>query len=257
MKDAPEITNYRLTSGRSVTLPLRYRNWQWMMATFTVPTRQAQELLPRKLKPILLVPGKAMVSFGLLQYPDVQGVAPYDEFCISIPVQYDPVINIPFLALLWNPLFPQPVFRHGASWIHYLPVTSEESCEVGSEVWGFPKVVRKMEIEERGSVKTCQLVDGKTEELRLEIEKIQVAKERERFSFCSYTAKEGKLLRTCIPALGSWSTRSMGAKASVTLRTGKAIEPLKKLDMSEKPAEVFFAERLESTLPPAQETFAA
>jgi hypothetical protein len=92
-------TKYKLKSGQEVTLPLRYKNWKWMMATFTIPAKQVQKLLPSKLKPILASPNKALISFGALEYPEVSDLNPYNEFLISIPVQYDPPVNIPFLPL--------------------------------------------------------------------------------------------------------------------------------------------------------------
>ena len=87
-------TKYKLKSGQEVTLPLRYKNWKWMMATFTVPAKQVQKLLPPRLKPILASPNKALISFGALEYPEVSDLDPYNEFLIPIPVQYALCVNI-------------------------------------------------------------------------------------------------------------------------------------------------------------------
>jgi hypothetical protein len=44
----PGETTYRLSTGREVALPLRYKNWKWMMATYTVPVSQIEKMLPSK-----------------------------------------------------------------------------------------------------------------------------------------------------------------------------------------------------------------
>src|SRR3972149_6455762 len=182
-------TKYKLKSGQEVTLLLHYKNWKWMMATFTVPAKQVQKLLPPKLKPILASPDKALISFGALEYPKVSDLDPYNEFLIPIPVQYDPPVNIPCLPLFFDPLFPQIVYKKGASYI-----------------------------------------------------------------YCSYTEKDGRLLRTCIHANGNYGIKKITGKASVKFGTGTIAEEMKKLHISKRPIHIFFAENLESALPLADES---
>jgi len=189
-------TNYKLKSGQEVTIPLRYRNCKWMMATFTVPSKQIMKLLPPKLKPILATPQKALISFGVLEYPEVSDLAPYDEFVISIPVQYDPSVNIPFLPLFFDPFFPRKIYKKNASYIYHLPVTTEESYKAGSEIWGYPKVVREMIFKENKKTKSCKLIDEGKEVLTLEIEKIAMSKNKKEFTYSSYTEKDKQLLLT-------------------------------------------------------------
>lgn len=247
-------TPYVLNSGRVVQLPLRYKNWKWMMATFAVLSNEVIGLLPSKLKPILVAPKLALISFGALEYPEVSDLDPYDEFDISIPVQYDPSINIPCLPLFFDPLFPHKVYKKGASYIYHLPVTTEESYKAGSEIWGFPKVVREMKFAENEKTKICHLVDEGKEVLSLEIEKIPVSKNKKDFAYCSYTEKEDQLLLTCIHAHGNYGIKHVTGNASVKWGTGKIAEELKNLSLSKKPIQVFFAENLESALPLAEES---
>ena len=247
-------TKYKLKSGQEVTLPLHYKNWKWMMATSTVPAKQVQKLLPSKLKPILASPDKALISFGALEYPEVSDLDPYNEFLISIPVQYDPPVNIPFLPLFFDPLFPQIVYKKGASYIYHLPVTTEEAYNAGCEIWGFPKVVREMKFEENEKAKLCRLIDRGKEVLNLYIEKIPLSKKRKDFVYCSYTEKDGQLLRTCIHANGNYGIKKITGKASVKFGTGKIAKEMKKLHISKRPIHIFFAENLESVLPLADES---
>ena len=66
------------------------------MATSTVPVGQIEKILPSKLKPVLAYPGNALISFGMLEYPTISALETYDEWLISIPVRYDPFVNLPF-----------------------------------------------------------------------------------------------------------------------------------------------------------------
>lgn len=247
---------YKLKSGQEVELPIHYKKWKFSMATYLVPSNQIRKFLPQKLKPVLFSFGKAMISFGTLEYPEVSSLKPYDEFLISIPVQYDPKINIPFLPLFWGPLFPhENIYKKGASFIYHLPVTSEESRKAGSEIWGFPKVVRKMKFSEKDNWKKCKLIDGKNEVMSLEIKKYPISRKKKDFEYASYTEKDGKLLRTMIPANGNYKVKTFGAKAKLIFGKGKIADEMKKLDLSKNPVQVFLAENIESDLPLAQEEF--
>src|SRR4030042_999776 len=182
-------TKYKLKSGQEVTLPLHYKNWKWMMATFTVPAKQVQKLLPPKLKPILA-----------------------------------------------------------------LPVKTEEAYNAGCEIWGFPKVVREMKFEENEKAKSCRLIDGGKEVLILDIEKIPLSKNKKDFVYCSYTEKDGQLLRTCIHANGNYGIKKITGKASVKFGTGTIAKEMKKLHISKRPIHIFFAANIESALPLAAES---
>jgi len=245
---------YKLISGQEVTLPLRYKNWKWMMATFTVPAKQVRKLLPSKLKPILASPKKALISFGALEYPEVSDLNPYNEFLISIPVQYDPPVNIPFLPLFFDPLFPQIVYKKGASYIYHLPVTTEQAYNAGCEIWGFPKVVREMRFKENKKAKSCRLINRGKEVLSLDIEKISLSKKRKDFVYCSYTEKNDQLLKTCIHANGNYGIKKLTGKASIKFGTGTIAKEMKKLHISKRPIHIFFADNLESALPLADES---
>lgn len=246
---------YKLSSGREIELPLRYKNWKAMTATFTIATEDVQKLLPANLKPILITPGKALVSFSGFEYPEVSDLAPYNEFGITIPVEYEPNIRIPFLPLIFNPLFPQPVYKKAANFVYYLPVTTEESYHAGSEIWGYPKVVKKIEFQETETSRICVLTDTERgiEEIRLEIQKIPLGKNERGFSFDSYTEKDGKLLLTPISARGRYAIKVLGAKASLSLGEGEKIQVLKNLEISKNPIQVFVADIAESELPEASE----
>lgn len=245
----PGKTTYKLNTGQEVTLPLQYKNWKWMMATYTVPLEQIEEMLPTKLKPILITPGRALISFGVLEYPDVTTLNSYNEWLISIPVQYDPDINIPFLPLTHNPLFPHGVYKKNGSYIYYLPVTTEESRQVGSEIWGFPKVYRQIKCTEEETTKTCNLLNNDKVEMSLQVEKIAINGDKREFAYCAYTEKDKQLLRTCAIANGNYNYTILG-NAVVKFSKGKIAEEMNRLAIDKAdPLQVFYAEHIDSELP--------
>jgi acetoacetate decarboxylase len=245
----PGETIYRLSTGQEVALPLQYKNWKWVMATYTAPVNQIEKMLPSKLKPVLISPGKALISFGVLEYPNVSALKPYDEWLISIPVQYDPFVNLPFLPVLYNPLFPHGVYKKGGSYIYHLPVTTAESHRAGSEIWGFPKVHRQIKCTEDANTKTCDLINSGEVVMSLQVEKIAVNDDKREFAYCSYTEKDNQLLRTCIIASGNYDYTAFG-KASIKFGKGKIAEEMSSLTLDkDDPLQVFYAENLDSELP--------
>jgi acetoacetate decarboxylase len=247
-------STYKLESGDTVELPLRYKDWSWMMATFSIPLDQAKQLLPDSLIPITYSEGTALISFGAYHYPRVEGLAPYDEFLVSIPVQYNKVSK-PNDAKKFNPLFPQEVYNKGGSYIYYLPVTTEESFRVGSEIWGFPKVVRKMIFEEKEQKITCKLFSGSDLEMTIEMDKIKTSDSKENFTYCAYTKKGDQLLRTCCSANGNYGIKYKGIVGSITFGIGEVSQTLKRMDISKKPLQLFYATGVTSELPAAGDYF--
>jgi hypothetical protein len=180
----------------------------------------------------------------------VDGLKPYDEWLVSIPVEYREETGIPFRPILHNPLFPLSTYEKGGSYIYYLPVTTQESHKAGSEIWGFPKVHREVKCEENKAYKTCQLFHNGTFEMSLEVKKLDVSHQEEReFSYCSYTEKGNELLRTCIPASGKYDYTNFG-KATVKFGQGKVPEFLRTLSIDpNSPLQVFMGEISHSQLP--------
>ena len=253
-KIAP-VDSYQLNSGESVPLPIQYKNWHWMMAAYSVPVEEVKKMLPEKLIPVPWTPGKAMIAIGVLEYPDVYPLQPYDEWLVAIPVRYDSTVNLPFLPLVKHPLFESSLYPDGGAYIVHLPVTTAESHRAGSEIWGFPKVHRDIKCREERTMKRCELLDKGEMVMSLSVEKIKLSKKSKDFKFCSFTEKEGDLLRTCVKAKGSYDYKVFG-KGSLTLGRGGIAKKLSGLNVDyDEPLQVFRAEISESQLPMAGERF--
>ena len=130
----------KLSTGERVHLPLRYSGCSCIHAGFSVRASKVQQLLPStKLKPLLLAPGAAIISLMGIEYPHVTDIAPYNEFLVGTPVEYEPGINFPGKLFLFNPLISPGRYKKWGMYIFHLPVTTHESVTVGKEIWGFPK----------------------------------------------------------------------------------------------------------------------
>jgi hypothetical protein len=219
-----------LPSGIHLQLPMRCLDWSGISASFTAPVANVQKLLPStKLKPMMILPGKAIVTLGAIEYRRMADVSAYNEFVVSVPVQYEPVLNIPGLPLLFHPLLSLQRYRNGGIYIHRLPVTTREACEAGIEVWGYPKSVVEIDFEETDQFRRARLRAGENDEISLEVAKAPT-KVRS-VDFYTYSVKGGALLRTLVQTKGDYGISYSLGGASCTLGTGPMADELRALGL--------------------------
>jgi hypothetical protein len=65
-----------------------------------------------------------MVALTAFEYRKIADVEPYNEFAASIPVQYDPAINV--RACLASILLSPRWYKKIGMYIHHLPVTTKQ-----------------------------------------------------------------------------------------------------------------------------------
>jgi hypothetical protein len=130
-----KIVEMEVAFGLRGLVRVRYYDWSAMMAHFPVPAAKVRELPPSdKLKPALLTPGTPVVAFGAYEYREVADVPPHNEFGITVPVKYEPAVNIPVPPLL-SPHWLTRLWY----FVHHLPATEEVARDGGIEGWGHPK----------------------------------------------------------------------------------------------------------------------
>ena len=241
-----------LSTGARIGLPVRYYDWSWINALFPAPAARVQRLLPsNKLKPLLITPGTAMISIGAMEYRRIANVAPYNEFAIGVPVQYEPAVNVPGLSLLFYPLFSPQRFKKFGVYIHRLPVTTQAAYDFGVEIWGYPKLVTEIVFEEGDQVRRCRLrAEGKNI-VTLEVKKLSTRARP--ISWHSYTVKDGQHLRTLVQTKGQYGiSRSFGG-ASYILGSGPIADELAALGMGMTAVGCTYAPLVQSLLHPACE----
>jgi hypothetical protein len=244
--DGIAVENRHITvGGRShdVEIPQRYYDFSFILAHFPAPTRRVRRLLPNdSLEPVEVVPGIAVVSLAAFQYRRMATLDPYNEIAVMVPVRYEPDSRVPFLPLL----FPD---SYGVGfWVHHLPVTTDEACDVGVAVWGLPKVVAGITFDDIGWMQRCELreqnelvltLSAKTAETRLEYR-----------PFYAFSLLNGELVKSLVDTRGQYHAWSVPGRASFTLGTHEVAETLREVEVENVAVAGLFAFTAKSRLHP-------
>jgi Acetoacetate decarboxylase (ADC) len=200
--------------GRTVGLPVEVRRAAQWGVQYLVPAAAAQRLVdPTGLEATGPLPGRAMVALAVCRYDDTDLDA-YHEVAVSVVVRRH---DAPRGATTARRLREFATGDIGA-YIHRLPVDQEFTCAAGRDVWGYPKWITTIDIDEPapgaagpGSGTTVRLVDAGTHVLTLTMASggpIRLPAQAPP----SYSFRDGVLRRT------PWTTASEG----VTGRFGGA-----------------------------------
>jgi hypothetical protein len=148
--------------GRTIGLPVEVRRAAQWGVQYLVPAAAAQRLVdPTGLEVTGPVPGRALMALAVCRYDDTD-LDPYHEVAVSFVVRrHDAPRPATTAARLRE-------FGSGAigAYIHRLPVDQEFTCAAGRDIWGFPKWVTTIDIDEpdrgtggAGTGTTVRLVD--------------------------------------------------------------------------------------------------
>lgn len=192
--------------GRRVSVPVEVRRAAQWSVQYLVPRAAAQRLVdPTGLTVAGPLPGKALVAIAVCRYDDTD-LDPYHEVAVSFvvrPHDADPIAS--GLERLRE-------FGTGdvGVYIHQLPVDQEFTCAAGRDIWGFPKWLATIDIDEssgrpgaRGSGTAVRLVDGGEHVLSLTLAgggRLKLPSQAPP----TYSFREGVLRRT------TWTTSSEG-----------------------------------------------
>ncbi|HVB93598.1 MAG TPA: acetoacetate decarboxylase family protein [Acidimicrobiales bacterium] len=194
--------------GRRVSVPVEVRRAGQWSVQYLVPSAAAQRLVdPTGLTVTGPLPGKALVAVAVCRYDDTD-LDPYHEVAMSFVVRAH---DAPAAA---SGLERLKEFGSGAIgvYIHRLPVDQEFSCAAGRDIWGFPKWVASIDIDEpsasdrrrtRRSGTTVRLVDRGRHVLSLTVTgggRLQLPAQAPP----TYSFRDGVLRRT------TWTTSSEG-----------------------------------------------
>jgi len=143
--------------GRTIELPVQVRDASSGAATFLVPTSAATRLIPTEFEIAEILPGRGILSLAMVDYKD-NDLGDYNEMAIGFMVY--PKRNRPFVPYLGTMI---DLFRGRlASHITHMPVDQSFTRDAGSMIWGYPKTVEEIEIEDLGERARARLVvDGK------------------------------------------------------------------------------------------------
>jgi hypothetical protein len=158
--------------GRTVRLPVEVRRAGQWGAQYLVPAAAAQRIVsPTGLEVTGPIPGRAMVSLAVCRYDDTD-LDQYHEVAVGFLVRLHDAPAHPTASRRVRE------FASGAVgvYIHRLPVDQEFSCAAGRDIWGFPKWVTSIDIDESradgsggGTGTTVRLVDDGVHVLSLTV----------------------------------------------------------------------------------------
>ena len=146
------------------------RATQWT-AQYLVPAAAAQRLVePTGLGVTGPVPGRALLALAVCRYDDTD-LGPYHEVAVSFVVRPHDAPPAP------GALDRAREFATGTIgvYIHRLPVDQEFTCAAGRGIWGFPKWITTIDIDEApaagrgGSATVVRLVDDGAHVLSLSL----------------------------------------------------------------------------------------
>jgi hypothetical protein len=200
--------------GREVAIPVEIRSARSWFASFGVPRAAAARIVaPAGLEPVHLPGGRSMLSLAFIRYIDGD-LDPYHEVAVAF-------------------LVADPAGGKGkGAYIHRLPVNQEFTCAAGREIWGFPKFVTPIEIDETSPADHAVLtVDGEmalTMTVRRGLPAPMRSTALDAFSF-----REGVLRRTRWELRGTGSRMRLGG-ARVELGTGEIADELRSLGLPKR-----------------------
>jgi hypothetical protein len=148
--------------GRTLGLPVEVRAAGQWGAQYLVSAAAAQRIVaPTGLEVCGPLPGRALVALAVCRYDDTD-LGPYHEVAVGFVVRaHDAPPHVSAAGRVRE-------FASGAVgvYIHRLPVDQEFSCAAGRDIWGFPKWVTTIDIDEppagasgRGTGTSVRLVD--------------------------------------------------------------------------------------------------
>lgn len=128
----------RLSTGHRVPLPLECR-CSFSGAVVTAAADALRTALPPDCAPIRIGPNTGLVSLVGITYHAIDPFEPYREFGAIVPTVRSPRIDWPLAGALTGA---------AGGYVHWLPVTTEASVALGTEVWGYPKEVAEIAVRE-------------------------------------------------------------------------------------------------------------
>ncbi|MDF2179302.1 acetoacetate decarboxylase family protein [Aliiglaciecola sp. CAU 1673] len=231
--------------------PTLYANVTCAQAIFLCNYDKAQALMPHPfMKPVRVPGNRALVAFSNYIYRDVMNIAPYNEIAMTIPMMVAPKFDLPLLPAV------VPGFKSFGYYVFSMPVTSLENCIRGNEIWGLPKVVQQIDIEQNGDQSlTCATDEQDNHYLSI---RVPTKGRKSRFDVSAnlYSVKDGQLLqsRTCFTGEFEvnkylsklWTPKPAGDTPFLTLGEGPFAERLRALEIDGQPFQTRYCDDMQA-----------
>lgn len=144
--------------GREITMPVEVRKASSWAAIYPVDARAAQRLVdPAGLRVVRPFPNRALATLLFVRYDDGDLDA-YHE------------VGVSFLVHPHEGARASDLIRNRARvYIHHLPVNQGFTLEAGREIWGYPKFLADIDIDEGPRETACAISESGSRIFRLEV----------------------------------------------------------------------------------------
>lgn len=122
------MTEVHQVDGTSVTMPVRVRDARAATVLFDIAAAAAGELVPAQFEVVEAGPGRAQLALALVDYRD-NDLGSYREVGVMFFVR------------------PQGGGPDG-TYLRHLPVDQHFTCVAGRQIWGFPKTVEQIDVQD-------------------------------------------------------------------------------------------------------------
>lgn len=221
---------YSLVDHIPYKLPVEGRDQPAFMAAFPINADKARRLIPGdEVHPLRLWGGKGLLVVTVINYLDTS-IGKYIEYSIAIACTHGPRPAPPLLpAALWN------LYGTG-QYVYDLPVSTEISVKGGKGIWGMPKHQARLDFEVTDrTVSSMYELDGKLG-MYVEIERPGRAWLPLSIGAANYCEFRGMLWRSRIYFRSKAAFALFGgAKGRLVLGDLERVQPLKELEIAEKP----------------------
>jgi hypothetical protein len=186
-------------SGRG-KLPIFYRKASTSISMFPAKTKEAEKLIPQKIKRLMkvgeLIPGITVLGLAGFKYEDTD-IGQYNEVAVTLPLTEKSTLSRNFgLTRFILSLIRGDFKVH----IRHLPVTTEIAREAGVVIYNYPKFVAKIDFEDDG--KNFSLTKDKEKIFSLEVKRMFKTSIKKKFLFTTFQQKDEAVIKAEVLAEG-------------------------------------------------------
>jgi hypothetical protein len=232
--------------GREVKLPCVVRHASAGSATFLVPSRAAQRLLPSDdFRVAEVLPGRGLLSVAIIDYKE-NDLGDYNEVSVALFVRPRGAPT----GLPWLGAAVDMARGRLGTFILHLPVDQGFTCEAGCRIWGFPKTVQRIDFDYGQSRVRCRLDFDGEHALGLALPRGGSRRIPER-SMSGYTLIEGVPHRVPFTSGAEGFGVQLGG-AELELGSGPIADELRGLGLPRRALMTTWMERMYGTFAPAE-----
>lgn len=222
-------------------MPIHFANSLFVNAAFPLPSNKASALLPdnAQINLVEVFPRRAVLVVSCALYRE-SPCGTYAEAVVALMASHEKTIPVMTLAKLTQES------RYPAYVLHML-VNSAEAQRIGDELWGLPRVLAEVTIEEQPRRVICEAaLDGQSV-MRFVADRPQTDRTRS-MQVETYTQREGTLLHAAMHCQAGAYGRTQGGGASITWGEHPIAQRLAASNVSSMPLMMRFYDQMDAEL---------